>query len=41
MPGVKVTSYALVPRILRNIDEWMPKPEDFREKLEVESGVKG
>ena len=27
--GVKVTRYALVPRILRNIDEWMPKKEDF------------
>ena len=31
--GVKVTSYTLVPRILRSIDEWMPKPEDFRPKL--------
>lgn len=30
IPGVKVTGYALVPRILRNIDEWMPRPEDFR-----------
>jgi Lrp/AsnC family transcriptional regulator for asnA, asnC and gidA len=29
IPGVKVTRYALVPRILRNIDEWMPKKEDF------------
>jgi Lrp/AsnC family transcriptional regulator, regulator for asnA, asnC and gidA len=27
--GVKVLGYALVPRILRNIDEWMPKLEDF------------
>ncbi len=29
IPGVKVIRYALVPRILRNIDEWMPKKEDF------------
>jgi len=29
MRGVKVTRYALVPRILRNIDEWMPPKEDF------------
>jgi DNA-binding Lrp family transcriptional regulator len=28
--GVTVTRYALVPRILRNIDEWMPPREDFR-----------
>jgi len=27
--GVVVTSYALVPRILRNIDQWLPRPEDF------------
>ncbi len=27
--GVRVKGYALVPRILRNIDEWLPKPEDF------------
>ncbi len=27
--GVTVTRYALVPRILRNIDEWMPPREDF------------
>ncbi len=27
--GVTVTGYALVPRILRNIDEWMPPKEDF------------
>ncbi len=27
--GVTVTRYALVPRILRNIDEWMPPKEDF------------
>jgi Lrp/AsnC family transcriptional regulator, regulator for asnA, asnC and gidA len=29
--GVKVTKYALVPRILRNIDEWMPSEDDFAE----------
>lgn len=29
IPGVLVKGYALVPRILRNIDEWMPKKEDF------------
>lgn len=28
IPGLKVTRYTLVPRILRNIDEWMP-PKDF------------
>jgi Lrp/AsnC family transcriptional regulator, regulator for asnA, asnC and gidA len=27
--GVLVKGYALVPRILRNIDEWTPKKEDF------------
>ncbi len=27
--GVKVKGYALVPRIIRNIDEWKPKAEDF------------
>lgn len=29
LPGVKVTGYALVPRILRNIDEWLPPKADF------------
>jgi DNA-binding Lrp family transcriptional regulator len=29
IPGVNVKGYALVPGILRNIDEWMPPPEDF------------
>lgn len=28
IPGLKVTRYTLVPRILRNIDEWMP-PKGF------------
>lgn len=27
--GLSVTSYTLVPRILRNIDQWLPCPEDF------------
>jgi Lrp/AsnC family transcriptional regulator, regulator for asnA, asnC and gidA len=29
LPGVKVTGYALVPRIFRNIDEWFPPKADF------------
>jgi hypothetical protein len=29
IPGVSVTRYAIVPRILRNIDEWLPPKEDF------------
>ncbi len=29
IPGVSVSRYALVPRILRNIDEWMPPRDDF------------
>lgn len=29
MTGVKVTGYALVPRILRNIDEWFPSKADL------------
>jgi Lrp/AsnC family transcriptional regulator, regulator for asnA, asnC and gidA len=29
MSGVSVTRYALVPRILRNIDEWMPSRDDL------------
>ena len=29
MEGVTVVSYALVPRILRNIDEWMPPDDEF------------
>jgi len=30
IPGIKVKGYALVPRVLRNIDEWMPPPSDFK-----------
>jgi len=29
IPGLKVTRFALVPKILRNIDEWMPPYSDF------------
>jgi Lrp/AsnC family transcriptional regulator for asnA, asnC and gidA len=29
IPGVKVTGSILVPHILRNIEEWMPRLEDF------------
>jgi Lrp/AsnC family transcriptional regulator, regulator for asnA, asnC and gidA len=29
LAGVTVTRYTLVPRILRNIDEWMPSREDL------------
>jgi len=29
IPGLAVTRYALVPRILRNIDEWLPPRADF------------
>lgn len=32
IPGLKVTGYTLVPRILRNIDEWLPHPEDFADR---------
>ena len=28
--GVQVRGYSLVPRIIRNIDEWMPRDNDFR-----------
>jgi DNA-binding Lrp family transcriptional regulator len=29
IPGLKVAGYTLVPLILRNIDHWLPLPEDF------------
>lgn len=29
IPGIKLKGYTLVPRILKNIDEWQPKPVDF------------
>jgi len=27
--GVQIRGYSLVPRIIRNIDEWMPSDDDF------------
>jgi len=27
--GVTIRGYSLVPRIIRNIDEWMPRDDDF------------
>ncbi len=27
--GVSITSYALVPRVLRDVEQWMPPKEDF------------
>jgi DNA-binding Lrp family transcriptional regulator len=27
--GVQLRGYSLVPRIIRNIDEWMPRDDDF------------
>jgi DNA-binding Lrp family transcriptional regulator len=33
IPGVRVKGYALVPRILRNIDEWMPPEDEFADVL--------
>lgn len=29
IPGLKVTGYALVPKIIQNIDSWMPRETDF------------
>jgi len=29
IPGIKVKGYALVPRVLRSIDQWMPPDTDF------------
>lgn len=29
LPGVRVARFTYVPRILRNIDEWLPSPADF------------
>lgn len=34
--GVQIRGYSLVPRIVRNIDEWMPRDEDFRAETNVE-----
>ena len=33
IPGVKVSGYTLVPRIFRNIDEWLPRREDFSDDI--------
>jgi len=36
--GVQIRGYSLVPRIIRNIDEWMPRDEDFRsEEIEEDN----
>lgn len=37
--GVQIRGYSLVPRIIRNIDEWMPRDEDFRD-VEAEDDLK-
>jgi len=29
IPGIQVKEFTLVPRIIRNIDEWLPPAEDF------------
>jgi DNA-binding Lrp family transcriptional regulator len=29
MPGIKSYRYTLVPQVLKNIDEWLPRSEDF------------
>jgi DNA-binding Lrp family transcriptional regulator len=34
--GVQIRGYSLVPRIIRNIDEWMPTDEDFRAEEDEE-----
>jgi DNA-binding Lrp family transcriptional regulator len=36
--GLRVTSYALVTRILRNIDQWLPRPEDFGPPVQKQAG---
>jgi len=28
--GVQIRGFSLVPHVIRNIDEWMPKEEDFK-----------
>ena len=35
--GVQIRGYSLVPRIIRNIDEWMPRDDDFRAE-EIDEG---
>ncbi|HOJ00971.1 MAG TPA: Lrp/AsnC family transcriptional regulator [Anaerolineaceae bacterium] len=34
--GVQIRGYSLVPRIIRNIDEWMPRDSDFSIEREEE-----
>lgn len=34
--GVQIRGYSLVPRIVRNIDEWTPRDEDFRAESSIE-----
>lgn len=34
--GVQIRGYSLVPRIVRNIDEWTPRDEDFRAETSIE-----
>ncbi len=34
--GVQIRGYSLVPRIIRNIDEWMPQDTDFSVEREEE-----
>lgn len=29
IPHLTIKGYTLVPRILKNLDDWLPKPEDF------------
>jgi Lrp/AsnC family transcriptional regulator, regulator for asnA, asnC and gidA len=39
IPGVRVTNVILVPRILRNTNQWLPKPEDFGPRAGEEDGI--
>jgi DNA-binding Lrp family transcriptional regulator len=34
--GVQMRGYSLVPRIIRNIDSWMPRDDDFRAEESIE-----
>ncbi|MEM7534642.1 MAG: Lrp/AsnC family transcriptional regulator [Chloroflexota bacterium] len=38
LPGVTVARSVFIPRILRTLDEWQPKPEDFLAKWGHENG---
>jgi DNA-binding Lrp family transcriptional regulator len=37
--GVTVRGYSLVPRIIRNIDAWMPRDDDFRAEANNEEDI--